>query len=275
LKFRVIFVLFNIILLLSFGFSFILPALVLDLSSAAHFWASNWFLAATFLAVLAGVDFFFARNWALLSLLENSDWPGLAARLRLDIMERSRYSSARIGLYLNALIILQDHASAAALQERLATTRPRLLEAQSLLFGLSRILSGDVTAAETVLTTRTGSGRGPRGWRAFYLGFTRLRLGKAREAALALLPLLDSREGLMRGLAAYLLALCARGMDDTAARDAAAKAEATRSALARSFPRRRWDDAAENARGDVSGAIASRYIDLAAEWIYAGAPLEP
>jgi len=269
-KFRTIFFVFNAVILLAFGFTFLSPALVLGWSDAAPFLARNWPLALGFLAVIGGLDAFFAANWRLLSLLEREDWPAISSLLRNRIMVKGAITLPRVRLYLNTLLILADLEGVKELEAAVAAKRPRILERESLLFGVARLLRGDAAGAEKLLSGG-GERRGSE-WRDFYLAFSRAKAGKDDDArsGLVALAIEPHRAGLaVRGLSAFLARdLCPAAAPSDAEAAALAKAEDARARIARTHSRARWTMAAAAARRDIPGVVMSRYLDRAEEWIY-------
>jgi hypothetical protein len=274
MKFRTIFVLFNIIIVASFAFTFVSPALVLGWREAGGFLLRNWPLALGFLAVLGVLDAFFARNWRVLYLLEREDWPALSSRLRQDIMAKGRYSATRVRLYLNTLVILADLDAAKELEDRIAAKKKRLLGRESLLFAIVRLLRGDASGAESLLSDRGGKGRGAE-WSSFYLAFAKAKAGKDAEALSLLSALASSgaRAGrVVRGLSAYLARdIAGAAGDDASAEKARSLAEEERTRIAASSGRKHWRKEADAARREIPGVVMARYLDRAEEWIYGSA----
>ena len=62
MKFKVLFVIFNIVLFLSFLTIFLLPFFILDASFMLEFWSKNWYFGAIFLVILGVVNFAFPRE---------------------------------------------------------------------------------------------------------------------------------------------------------------------------------------------------------------------
>ena len=62
MKFRTIFILFNVVIIVSFLFVFLLPLFLLGPESSLGFWKGNWYLALFFLALIAGLNAFFIVN---------------------------------------------------------------------------------------------------------------------------------------------------------------------------------------------------------------------
>ncbi len=81
MKFRTIYILFNVVIAVSFVFVFFLPFFLLGWDYSLEFWKGSWYLALFFIVLLGVLNAFFAWNWKVFSLVEKEDWSGLSAHL--------------------------------------------------------------------------------------------------------------------------------------------------------------------------------------------------
>src|SRR5262245_61634278 len=100
MKFKTIFIFFNLVLLLSFAFIFLMPLFAVGFAFAVDFWRQNWGMALAFLALVAGLDLYFGRQWTFFSFLEKEDWAGLKTYLEGLLFQKSRITSANIRFYI-------------------------------------------------------------------------------------------------------------------------------------------------------------------------------
>lgn len=269
MKFKTIFLIFNVVVLVSFLFVFFAPMLVLDAAYAAAFLARNWFLALAFLAILGALNAFFIRNWKLFSLLEGEDWPALSAYLSEQIYDKGRVSNRSAKVYVNSLLLLSDLDGIERLEGLLRSKRPRILTRNALLFGVTKLLKGDYAAARDFLSGYAGNpGCDDRDWLSFDLAFADLVL-KDWKAALPLLePLSAKRDLVLRSLAGFYLDILSGKAQAPDADRAKAAAAAVKAAVLKRYSRKAWDARAEEAREDIKGVVLSKMIEDAAEWIY-------
>jgi len=273
MKFKTIFILFNIIILFSFLFIFLLPLLLLDASYSLLFWAKNWPLALFFVAILFVFNLFFASNWKLFLLVEKEDWPKLAELLRIELFQKHRFTRRNIRLFINASLLRSDMASVDSLEALLRERDPRTLRREATLFGTSWLLRNDNAGAEKFLEPwLSAKGVENQDWILFYYAFIMILQKKSAEAIPHLEKLLASSDTVLALLSIYLYgSLCTAAEKDPLERGRmAAVAEAKRSALAKKFSAERWSKETERAKGEVHIVILSKLIDEAGAWMFGG-----
>ena len=271
MKFRTIFILFNVVIIVSFLFVFLLPLFLLGPESSLGFWKGNWYLALFFLALIAGLNAFFIVNRKTFELVEREDWGELSAHLVGRMFPKGRFTSSRVRLLVNAYLLQSDIAGIERLEVELTAKRPDVLRKNALLFGVTRLLRNKTEEAEAFfaayLDTKDVESRD---WLRFDYGFS-LVLQKKTAAAL---PYLEegcaSRDGVLCLLAAYLLSSvgAASAADEAGAAAATAKAEAVRARLVKRFSSAKWSAEVEKAKSEVHIVILSKLVDDAGRWLY-------
>ena len=208
MKFRTIFFLFNLVILLSFAFIFLMPLPILGWAYAVSFWGQNWSIALVFVALLFGLDWYFVAHWRLYGLLEKEDWPGLRAHLEDALAQKGRLGAAESRIYINACLIGQAPSKISELRTRYLAMKVRFLPQLALSLGLPLILEGNSEAIESFFRPYAGDKRtGAEGpWIRWALGFGGLLGSRQEESRLELQRLLDGKlEPLLELLALYLL----------------------------------------------------------------------
>ena len=210
LKFRTIFLLFNLIIIFSFSFIFLMPLPILGWSYALGFWGQNWPIAGAFLAILAALDGYFLLHWRLYSLLEREDWTGLKALLEKELQKNGPLSLAKSRIYINACLIVREPDQLAVVRDLYVEKKVSWLPQLALSLALPLILEVK-TRSDEVLTflqpysasRKTGSD-GP--WIRWALGLAELVAGRRAEARVRWLAVLDDKPvPLVELLCLYLL----------------------------------------------------------------------
>jgi len=276
MKFRTIFILFNVILVVSFGFMFVMPFALLGTGYTMSFWASNWPLGAFFLAVLAAFNAFFIANWQMFTLVEKEDWTTLETWLRVRLFDRGRTDRRYVRLFINVCLLRGDMESIAQLEARLAEKQPAALRRDAVLFAAARLLANDPAKSEAFLAPYLdGKGVDHAPWLRFYHAFSLVLLQRADEAAPALESNLGARDPVLAALSAYLLGSLSAAASAPERRDAlVAAAGKARDALLAGMDAARWSKETERARGEVHIVIMSKLIDEAGAWLYPGSVAE-
>jgi hypothetical protein len=274
MKFRTIFILFNVVILTSFLFIFLLPIFLLGAGSSIVFWKGNWYLALLFLALLGGLNAFFLLNRKTFLLVEREDWAALSAHLVGLMFPKARFRGSRVRLLVNAYLLLSDIEGIERLEAELASKRPDLLRKNALLFGVTRLLRNKSEEAEAFFAHYLNSKDVESlPWLRFDYCFSLVLQKRSTEAAPYLEEGIASRDPILSLLSAYLLgSVGAASASDEAGKVAlAAKAEAARERLRKRYSSAAWSKEVERAKGEVHIVILSRLIDDAGRWLFAQA----
>ncbi len=271
MKFRTIYILFNVVVLISFLFVFFMPFFLLGPGNSLEFWKGNWYLALVFLAVLAALNVFFIINWKVFVLVEREDWSGLSAHLVDLIFTKKRFTGRHVALLVNAYLLQSDVKGIGLLEAELLARRPALLRKNALLFGVTRLLQNKSAEAEAFFLPYLGARDADnREWLRFDYAFSLVLQRRFGDASPYLKEGLSSKDAVLALLSAYLLgslvATAAPQPDEAAA--LVAQADACRASLRKRFPPHRWTREVERAKAEIHIVILSKLIDDAGTWLF-------
>lgn len=275
MKFRTIFILFNVVILVSFCFVFFFPFFVLGPGPSFAFWKGNWYLALFFILLLGGLNAFFLANRKVFTLVEREDWSALSSYLAEEIYAKGRFRASSVRLLVNACLLRSDVDGIEKLEAELEAKKPALLRANALLFGVTRLLRNRLPEAEAFFARYLDAKDvESRDWLRFDYAFSLVLQKRAADALPFLKEGTASRDAVLALLSAYLLgsigAASAASADERSALKALA--EATRQRLATRFSALRWSKEVERAKGEVHIVILSKLVDDAGRWLFASAP---
>ncbi|WP_304239568.1 hypothetical protein [Gracilinema caldarium] len=270
MKFKSIFILFNIVIILSFCFVFAMPFFALGPEFALKFWTTSWPLGLLLLVILAGFDSFFIINLKIFELLEREDWPALVQYLEDRVIKQHRYSQRLVKLLIHSYLVMSDPQSVINLETLLKKDKPKLLAANSLLFGISHVLKGDHAGAVNLFLEQEKIGGLKNEWEQWYLCFALLLQKRFTEAADRLIGLAQN------GKDSLVCALSALFLWDTIQNAVPEKAEAAKSAAERAKTRikkalpdlRAWNKELGKAQGEIQVIILGKSLQDAGRFIY-------
>ena len=271
MKFKALFVTFNIVLIVSFLTIFLLPFFILDGAFMRDFWLKNWYFGGIFFGVLAIVNVLFLSQWKMLSCLEREDWPALARYLENRVIARKRFTKRLVRLYCDSLILLGDFAGIKKLSEVLKTGKPALFASFSPRFAAAAILAGDYDRAHALSSGEVaGADAEVAEWRSFYAAFSRYLAKRFDDAADPLAALASTaRNPLIAVLSGYL---CDTAMSRNCADRASAFAQAADEARLRVgavFTETRWNRYIDESKADMQIVILGKLITEASRWLFA------
>jgi signal transduction histidine kinase len=264
-KLKAIFVIFNILIGVSFLFVVFMPAFFLGWEYAAVFWASNWYLALLFLLVLGILNTYFVYNWRLFTALQNEDWDAVILALEKRVFERKRYAAGNIRLLVNAYVVRARTEAISRLEEELRAHKPKVLRKNALLIGIPHLLSNDGAEIATYYGefVKAASGR-RKEWLRWSFAFGRMLEQRPQDARETLDDLCDNAsDPIVRALSGYLLEAYAQ--KDESERQ---RIDACREVITSSHSAVEWDALVEKARTDLYVLILSKLLRDVREWLY-------
>jgi hypothetical protein len=270
LKFKSIFIIFDVIILFFLLLLTVMPIFTLGPSVTPDFLTSIWPLFLVFLAALIFLNVFYVLKYPLFRLLEMEDWPALIRYLERKVIQDGHYSASLVRLLANTYLVMSDSAGLTSFEAKVAIAKPALLESNALIFGAARILKGDYTGAEVFFKNRLhGKAKRDRDWLQWYYGFSLLLERRFEEAAGQFRALAAfSTDAMVTGLASwFLFDVLAKNTDQ--GETALKSAGEGRVRLCKDIKTRKdWEKEGAKLETEVHAVILKKYIDKAADWIY-------
>ena len=265
MKFKTIFLVFNIVLVFSFAIIYFMPLIMLGWDYTKLFWAKNWYLPVIFILVIAALNVYFIINWKVFHYLEREDWDSLIAYIEGNVYKENKYREQLIKILLNAYLVKSDIASIEKMEAHLSANKPGMLPKFAIQLGIPHLLkndSGDMLAYYSrFLDTASAQ---DREWIAWNHAFA-LMMGNEREDAKARLSSLvtKTRDPLLKLLTLYLLDSFV--VTDDAVRELS---EAEKKALKEKCPPSVWEGVVEKGRTNVQVVVLSKLIKDAQTWLF-------
>lgn len=265
MKFKLVFVAFNLVILLSFLFVFLLPFFFLGPQYTQVFWVENWYLAALFVAIIVVLNLYFAKNWRLFGLLESEDWHGLVGYLEREIFERKRLRRQHVRLLINAYVVVSEPDKITRLEEFLRSQRPSLVAEFAVELGIPHLLSNDsVAITEYFGGLRQNARTKSRDWVRWGYAFGLMLQQSYDEAKTELLELLNQRtDPVLQVLTAYMLESYRRH-DEQAAR----RVQEELNRLRNAWSPAKWKKQLERSRSNLLVLVMAKLLEDASSWAF-------
>lgn len=267
MKYKTIFSLFNVIIVLSFLFIFLMPLFVLGWDYALAFWSESWYLAILFALVLGVLDFYFISHWRLFQLLEQENWPELHSYLGHQIFGKNRLSGQNIILYINASLMKNELEEIDRLAEFVGRKNPAVYRKYASALGVGVVLrhqGPEIVDRFADLWEEARRGKKDP-WIGWYLAFG-LVLDGGEEKAFPVLQdvyLASSREPALKLLTVYLLKAIAPRKEEAAAMIKEFVPE-----LRKRYSESGWAEAVQRKQDSVQLLIVSALLKEASVWAF-------
>jgi hypothetical protein len=278
LKFKSLFIIFNISIIFFLLAAGLLPLFILGTAFAGDFWASGWPLFLLLILALAALNGYYMSKRRLYYLLEREDWPALQDYLEQRVLSRGKYRSRLVSLLANTYLVMSDSAAVTALENKTAIANPPLIESNALVFGTARILEGDMAGAVDFFSLRLSRGKAnlPRAaknlpWIRWYYGFSLLLNRQFEKSAAEFMALAaEASDALITGLSAFFLADTLQKHVENR-NECLARAREGRERVQRDLKTvEEWNREAVKIETEVHAAILRKYIVQAGAWLFGG-----
>ena len=265
MKFRLLFIIFNVVILASFLLIFLMPAFVLGWEYTSVFWSTNWPVGLVFLIVLGALNGYFAYNWRVFTLLEREDWDALIGYLETVVLEKKRFTRQRIRILVNAYVVKGRIEKIGDLESFLRDARPNLVPRLAIELGLPHLLSNDGERMVGYFgEMKDRENVSDPVWVRWCYAFALMTAGRYDEAKGELVAVLEeTRDPLLRVLTAHMLEPFG-SQDEQVAQRVKDEREALRSKLTRD----RIDRELERQRQNLQVLFLTSRIEEARDWVF-------
>ncbi len=264
MKFKIIFLLFNSVILFSFLILFFMPLFLLGWDYTRIFWAKNWYLPCIVFVVICALNIYFFLNWKLFRLLEKEDWGNVVSYLEDRVYKKGSLSKQNIRILSNAYVILSNLDGISSLEKFLREKKPGLLKDFTLIFGVPYILRNDYQAMKDFFSEFLDGGGKDRDWIEWNYSFSLMFLEEHDKAMTSLKKLAGRvKEPVLLLLTIYLLNTYS-GSDE----EIKALVDSRSAGLVGKFSPALLDDEIGRRKENIVVMILSKLISQASEWLY-------
>lgn len=264
-KFKVVFAIFNGIIILSFLFVFLLPFFFFGWEYTQLFWVENWYIAVVFLAVLLGLNTYFGLNWKLFRHLENEDWHALAQYLEERIYSKGRIRRQYIRILINAYIVISAPDKIKELEGFLRERKPDLVPRHAVQLGVPHLMTNDAQEIERFYgEMRAHPKCRDREWIEWAFAFSLMLQRKSDQAREVLLQIYNgAKNPVLRLITLYLMD--AFTPSDDYIRNLVREGK---NAFQARYNSESWQKELEKNRGNLQVLVLSRLIQDATAWAF-------
>ena len=263
MKFKIIFLIFNILILFSFLMIFLLPVLMLGPEYAGQLWSDSWYVAVIFVLILIGINIIFFMNRKILNCLENENWNELKEILDDIIFNKQRLSKMYIRLYISTCVAASSLNEITKLEKLLREKSPAKLKKWALPLGLPYLLADKPAEMKEYFAEFLDSNAGDAGWIKWNYCFALLLLKESEEAVRILKETgADLKDPLLCLSSIYMLS------PFSSDEEAGELIESSGSRLRQKMKRDDFKKELEKQRDNVQMMFLARIFEEAVDWLY-------
>ncbi len=265
MKFKIIFILFNIVVMFSFLIVTIMPFVMLGAEYSMVFFKESWYFFIIFLFAIGAIDTYFFVNWRLFSFLEEENWDGLIAYLNDRIYNGKKLYGHYVKILANTLLLKSDIDGIDRLEKLIRKEKPEMLKRMVLSFSVPSLVKGDAEKMEEYFGKFAGvKGVKKADWVLFLYAFSLLLNGKKEKAADSLLELCRGKSvPILKLLTVYSLSPVAEeGKEEFSC------IEKTKTELLSKFPKEKMESELEHVNDNVIALVLNKFSKDAIAWLY-------
>ena len=265
MKFKIIFVIFNTVLVFSFLFIFFMPLILLGGEYFSIFAVKNFIVAILFLITLVVINVYFISNWKLFGLLERENWPELIMYLEECIFKKSIIRANTIKMLINAYLITSNTQKIINLESHVREKKPSLLKNFALQFGIPYLLKNEPEVSEKYFGRILAEPDvKKRGWIRWNYAFSLMQQKQFEAAKVELLSLFDSsRDPLLKLITLYMLDSYS-GSDP----ELKEKVKQEKIKLRERYSKEKWKEMINRSSKNMQVIILSQIIRNATQWLF-------
>ncbi len=181
MKFKLIFLSFNILIVFSFLMIFLMPVFMLGNEYGLQFWLDSWYIAVIFIIVLIFINALYFMNRRILGYLETENWPELKKLLGNYLFEKKKLRKMYVRLYISTCIATSNINEIRKVDELLSGENPRMRREWALQLGLPVLLEGDPVKMKKYFGEFLSAGTPDEGWIRWNYCFAMLLLKETDE----------------------------------------------------------------------------------------------
>jgi hypothetical protein len=265
MKFKIIFVVFNAIIIVSFLFIFLIPYFMLGWAYTQSFWAENWTVGVVFVAVLAGLNGYFVWNWKLFTLLEREDWYALIDYIEDRVYTKKRLGKQHLRVLVNTYVITSQPEKISRLEQFLRENRASLVPRFALHLGIPHLLANDPEDMKSYYgEMRAHPKCADRDWIDWAYAFSLMLARESEDAKGVLLDLLKrTKNDVLALLTLYLLD--AFTVSDHQVNNIVLERKRT---FQSKYTADQWSKEVEKNRGNLQVIVLSKLVRDASAWVF-------
>ncbi|RPJ09061.1 MAG: hypothetical protein EHM28_02595 [Spirochaetaceae bacterium] len=265
MKFKIIFLLFNIVLLFSFVFIFLSPLFIFGEETFTFLLKENYYIAIIFSVFLIFFNIYFFKNWKFYSYLEREDWNALIAFLEETILRKGKLRKSYIKVFLNATIVTSQIGKIQELERLLAVKKPAIIRQYSTQFSIPYLLGGKPEDAESFFASLLSqAGTCDRDWIRWNLAFSLLQQNKTDQAQKELSGILEARPEFPVVLLTLYMLESYSARDKNVEQIVANEKEQYR----KSMTPGKWTQLKSSRKQNIESLILSQILSDAAAWFF-------
>ncbi len=265
MKFKIIFILFNIVVLFSLAIITIMPVLMLGGEYGSLFWSGSWYYVIAFLLIIGIIDSYFIYNWKLFDFLESEKWKELEVYLEKR-MKQDRIPAGFIVRIMINTYMMNGHLKAIeALGMKVLEKKPALFRKLFLSFSVPVLLESNPEKMEEFFKPYVGDKKIKEQEWVLYLYAFSLILQKKNDEALGILAGLCKKEKISPVLLLLSLYSLSAVAEEVKERDCV---EEGKKRLKSRFTREVFKQEIDKERSNVIVAVLSTLCKDALDWLF-------
>jgi len=266
LKFKIIFILFNIVVVFSFLIVTLMPFFMLGGEYSLQFFKDAWYLFLIFLITIGIIDSYFFLNWKMFSLLESEKWDDLINYLENRIYVKKKITLGLLKILSNTYLIKSNIDGISKLEKFLRQEKPGLIKKMVISLSVPFFKDGRSEKMEEYFREYSSEkGVSRINWVKFLYAFSLILNNKREEASNLLIDLCKTKlPPILKLMVIYSL----NPFFNINIKDKSNCIELNKNKISSKYKKERLDSELERLNDMVLILVLSKFSKEAIEWLY-------
>ena len=267
MKFKSIFIIFNVFITFTFLFFFLMPLFIAGVQQFYVFFSKYWIALVLFLVTIIAFNIYFITNWKFFHHLEKEDWHGLISYLEEKIYYGTSLSRQGVRILINSYLCTSNIEGIKKLETHLMKKKPQMIEDFALQLGIPYLLEQNHEESEryfgSLLKKRKVK---EKDWIAWNYGISLMQQKKNERAQDVFAKLLaDKTNPVVYLLSLYMLKSLVRDNSD-----AAGMVDRISQSFRKRYSRSQLSEIVDKHKSNIQVISIIGIIQSALDWLFPG-----
>ena len=271
MKFKILVIVLNIVLITFFLSIFILPFL-LDNIDIKSFFSRYWFFAPLFLALCIGVNVVYVRNKGIITRAEDGDWVALCHSLESEVFDKQHTRFKNLKLLADVQLLLSDFSGLSRLETFVRSHCHEAIPKLATRFAGGKLLSGQYQELHSFTSNLVKSGKKDDFWLLFYVPFSLQMLKEYTKASDGFSDLLSygrERIGyLISAMSGYFYYEVLKNKASVSAEKLVEQGKQFRESIKKTYSLSAWNAYCAKQKEEMYILVFKKVIDDTSAWLF-------
>ncbi|PIE98951.1 MAG: hypothetical protein CR988_00865 [Treponema sp.] len=267
MKFKILVIILNIVLLLVFVSIFFIPVLNPAFSEITG--KKYLFFIPVFLVLIIIFNAVYFKNRKIVESIESEDWTAVCLHLEDEVFSKKRMSFKNVRLLSETMLLLSDFAGLERLETTVRANKPEYLAKIASNLAGGKLLSGKYQSLYDFTSGLAARRNNTDQWIVFYTAFSLQMLKEHKKAAERFLEIYDKVSvPLIRAMTGYFIFNILATQAKLTPKEAESGKQELKKEILNDYNYTKWQEYTEKQKEAIHILVFKKVIDDTTDWLY-------